>query len=160
MKRSFFAPSSPTPGQVELQQGLVHHRQLLGVELIGLTGAHRAVGVEKLLVLRKVGAVFAQQGQAGVVTLAQRLIVHHRVEMAHRRPDSRQAMLQLLEGFDQAAESGCRLALQFADARAVDIEHGTHAVLHMFRADGVEGGQRVVMQQRIRVHFSYYAAHE
>ncbi len=142
-------------GEAEIDQRVVHHGELLGIQLRGFVLAHRAVGAEQPFVLAEVGAVLRQQRQAGVVALAQCLVVHHAIEMADRRPGARQAVLQFFERLDQRAEAGRGQLGQFLDARAVVRQQFADAGFDMFGADVVEGGEGPAVQQGILViHWS------
>ncbi len=84
-------------GEPEVAQRVLEHSALHGVERSALALLDGAVSAVERLALGKIRLVRREERQAGVVRRAQRLGVEHRVEMAHRRPDACDPVLQLLQ---------------------------------------------------------------
>ena len=104
------------------------------------------VGPEQRLALREVGLIGGQKRQAGVVTAAQRSGIQHRVQVTHRRPGARNAVLQLLQRLDERCEGGYRERGELLDARAVLRQHFPHRRLDVFGTDLEELRQGFVAQ--------------
>ena len=94
------------------------HFALFRAELRAFALRDALIGAIQRLALRKVRLIGGEQRQAGVVAGAQRLRIQHGIQMADRRPDARDAVLQLFERLDHAGEGGLGDARELAiDAR-------------------------------------------
>ncbi len=109
-------------------------------------GAVRAI---ELLALRQVGLVRGKQGQARVVPHPERIRVQDRIQMAHGRPGTRHAVLQLLEGLDDRREGGFIESGDFAYPRAAALQQLPNSGLDVLGADPRERRQTVLAQKRI-----------
>ena len=111
---------------------------------------HCLVGAVQALVLLELGAVVAELRQTVVVGGAQRLIVHHRIKMRHRRPQAAEALVHVLDWLHEAVPG--RLVCigeQTLDGGTIGGERGIHRRFHVFRADRGEVRQAGEIEQRI-----------
>ena len=78
----------PEHVQPAIENVLAHNRARLKEILTDQENYSWAILIspEQLAVLSQFRAVFAQLGQAGVVSFAKGFVVHHRVQMTYRRP--------------------------------------------------------------------------
>ena len=136
-------------GEAEIAQCAFQHRELHRVQLRALVVADILVGVIERFALRQVGVILRQQRQAGVVGGAQRLGIHHGIEMSDRRPGARQAMAQLLERHHHGREARPLERGDARQARTALVEQRSDRRLDMLRADPREVRQHGVGQQWI-----------
>ena len=134
----------------ELAQHVLDDAQLHGVELARFALRDRGVCTVKRFALRKVGMVFGQERQAGVVGLAQRRGVRDGVQVADRRPGAGEAMLQVLERLHEPREARRLVGGEPRDARAAFLEERADRRLDVLGADLIEAGQQLVGQQGVR----------
>ncbi|MNP21115.1 hypothetical protein D3C76_1137220 [compost metagenome] len=105
--------------------------------------------------LAHIGLEFGEQRQAGVMGRAQRLAVLYGVEVADRRPDPGQAIIDLFQRGDQAVPGVGLLLRQHIGNLLFAIGDGLrHGRLHLIGLDLAEGRQRVHRQQRVS-HLRY-----
>jgi len=135
--------------QPEVADLMLEDLALSRSELRSLALGDREIGAIESFTLREVCLVIRQKRQSGIVSLAQLRGVHHRVEMTHRRPHSRQAVLHLLERLDERCKCRVRERLELRDSDAVLIEYRAHRGLHVLGANVGKGGQRAAGKERI-----------
>src|SRR5207302_775316 len=131
----------PDSGEAEVPHRMLDHLALHRGERRAFLIGDGAIGVEQRLALREVGLVGGQERQAGVVAAAERVGVLHRVQVTHRRPGARHAMLQLLERLDERREGREGERGELLDARAVLGEYLAHRRLDVLGAGLVEAGR-------------------
>ncbi len=92
--------------ETEVAQRVLHHGALCAVEPGAFALVHGEIRAIELLALAEIGAVRGEQRQARVVLGAQRFGVHHRVEIAHRRPAARERCCRSSTGSTTEANVG------------------------------------------------------
>jgi hypothetical protein len=139
----------PHTGEAEVAHGVLDHPSLHRRELAPLLVGDGAVGAEQRLALRQIRLVGRQQWQAGVVAAAQAFGIEDRVQVAHRRPGARHAVVQLFQRLDECGEGGPGERRQLIDARAVLAEHLAHGGLDVLGTDLQELRQGIRIEQGI-----------
>jgi len=82
LKAAFFSLRQVHSGKVEVAQRIFQQFMLRGIEGF-VTLSYRLVGPEQPLILAHFGGVFAQFGQACIVSLSQLIAVYHRVHVTY-----------------------------------------------------------------------------
>jgi len=93
------------------------------LERVALALRDAFVGAVERLALGEIGLVRGEEGQAGVIGGTQCLGIEHGVEMAHRRPHSGNAVVQLFERLHDVAEGGRPDGGELVDARPACREY-------------------------------------
>ncbi len=133
----------------EITQRVLEESTLNGSQRGPLLLRDSPVRAVQRLALREIGLVGRKEREARVVTDSERLRVQDGVEMAHRRPGSGHAVLQLLERLDDGGECGVRERFDLADPGSPALQQLAHAGLDVLGADLRERGQGVLAQQRV-----------
>jgi hypothetical protein len=129
-------------GEAEVPQGILENLALCRAEPLAFFREDPLEGAKQALVLAKLAAVVGQQGQAGVVGLAQRLGILDRVQVPHRRPGARQFLLERLER-DHQVVPAWRLGRgeDLLHPGATLVDDRAHRGFHVRGPDGREGRQ-------------------
>ncbi len=143
-------------GEAEVTQGILDLLALGAAqqeEVVAL--GEGQIGLIEPFMLAHIGLEFGEQRQAGVVSRAQLLAVEHGVEVADRRPDSGQAVIDLFQrGYQAVPGVGVPLRQHILNLLFAIGDGLRHGRLHLIGLDLAEGGQRVHCQQRVS-HLRY-----
>jgi len=115
-----------------------------------IAGLDLLVGLEQLRMLLHFDGVVRQQRQAGVVSRTQVTRVQHTVQVADGRKRLTQTIVVLLQHLEKACPAPVRPLDQGGDGLPVVPEPVLDGGHDVFRANGVEGWQWMLLQQRIR----------
>jgi hypothetical protein len=130
--------------EVEVAQGVLDQLAAIG-RLVRKTRTARQA-VERRVesgVLGHLTGVLGELGQTGVVGSPQCLGIHHRVQVAHRRPDVVQPRIEPFQRHDEIIPLRClwKAGQELGGRLAVRGEDGIHGRLDVLRANAAEGGQ-------------------
>ena len=144
-------------GEPEVTQRIVDELALFRLQGGVLRVLDALVGRAQRSVLRDLGVIRGEQGQARVIGGPQFVAVGNAVEMAHGRPGAREPMLHAFDGNDDAVPAFGPGIEQLLQAAPVLFEHLPDGGLDVLRADREKSGQGRVVQERV-VHAAILAA--